>query len=1169
RPAPVLDGEMVAPEDPFHYRATAQRLTFAEARRRGRRVLIEIRRNGSPVQKVDRPIEDFPAGPLKLWVKRDGCDLAIQVNRHELVELRDPFPIGASRTGVFAVRWPEEAGLVSLVAEDILRAAAVTPLEQADARYAEEQYEAALSLYALLAVEAREIEVQQEARFKRGLCLMHLNRGDEAMQVFQPLMAEPGDRWPPQAGVHLWLLLLRQNRYEDADAVYELLASRFTFEQLALMVPADVRDEILAYYLRAFSSIGNALAFRPEQIEELERAAAVDRFLSYDGQGELMAQVDLSRGYRYLGDYESSLAVLEPIVRSTYHSVPWRHYLRTLRRLDRTDEALRESNRVMAATHSAEHPNFTVLHDRIYIHAARGDWESAEAEVLTALRLAAARGESDFHIGPYFWLLGGFVRADRGDEPGAEEYWRQGYRAGQDLLQRRQTADAAVISVLIMGALCGELTEDEVWRVFQATAAGGGNPLLALASQMVNERTLGRSLRRMWLTPRGREMARAFAYDTLTLEQRVEDLAKLAASQYAADVAFGGTPTIAQQDAIWNAFSEALDQLVKQKRLNAAQVAQLGLSWKGTTNFLGWQGVAPSLDPSLRGPLAYVLAHRYVRLNNLPQAERLLQTVVDDAPADSALAGLAREELLLVKEGQARLQLKRDPPPGADDAAIDVIVRRDGEEVQRLALLDVAEVDLAAGTYQLAVAGAEGDWLLGESDVTLAVADRALVSVSPRWRPAPDVGRLAGLLPAPADLPETGRWQVIAPAPLGAVQRVVQHPQGLYVAAAGHRPDATVRVYDAELKLVSAIPLPTPQLNDMSWRPDGDLLALIGTQPFVELWDPLEAKLVARWDAGQGNNLASVAWSPDGGRLAAGAWNGTLYLWNAGGDRLLERAFGMGAVTHLSWRPDAGAIAFATNASQRGLWEIGADTVTPLTASSELRSFDLAFAPDGARIAAANDQGVDVWDRTGRHERFIPLPAQYSSSVAWEADGRSLWVRTDRQLHRIGFDEAEREPAPPVVIPADNGLLYDPASGLFTGYRWPRRLVRFGDDGEAAVEGAALESRVPLSIVWHPDGDRFVMATDANDLRILDAQGRITREVESSILFRDATYSPDRKLLAGTGADGWVRIYGVDDESLVSKWLAHPRPMRSIAFHPGGEKLVTTGDDNTVRLWTV
>jgi len=49
--------------------------------------------------------------------------------------------------------------------------------------------------------------------------------------------------------------------------------------------------------------------------------------------------------------------------------------------------------------------------------------------------------------------------------------------------------------------------------------------------------------------------------------------------------------------------------------LSKPQMLQLALSWKGTTNFLGWGGLAPKLEPSLRGPIALVLGHQYRRLN--------------------------------------------------------------------------------------------------------------------------------------------------------------------------------------------------------------------------------------------------------------------------------------------------------------------------------------------------------------------------------------------------------------------------------------------------------------------------------------------------------------------------------------------------------------------------
>jgi hypothetical protein len=69
------------------------------------------------------------------------------------------------------------------------------------------------------------------------------------------------------------------------------------------------------------------------------------------------------------------------------------------------------------------------------------------------------------------------------------------------------------------------------------------------------------------------------------------------------------------------------------------------MSWKGVTNALGWAGVAPSLEPHLRGPFAYVLGHRFRRLGQPEQARQMFLTAVADAPPDSTLARLAERAL--------------------------------------------------------------------------------------------------------------------------------------------------------------------------------------------------------------------------------------------------------------------------------------------------------------------------------------------------------------------------------------------------------------------------------------------------------------------------------------------------------------------------------------------
>ena len=79
--------------------------------------------------------------------------------------------------------------------------------------------------------------------------------------------------------------------------------------------------------------------------------------------------------------------------------------------------------------------------------------------------------------------------------------------------------------------------------------------------------------------------------------------------------------------------------------VSQTQMIQLALAWKGITNFLGWAGVAPNLQPNLRGPIAYVMGHRYLRLGQPKDASMFFNTALTDAPNGSPLATMAQAEL--------------------------------------------------------------------------------------------------------------------------------------------------------------------------------------------------------------------------------------------------------------------------------------------------------------------------------------------------------------------------------------------------------------------------------------------------------------------------------------------------------------------------------------------
>jgi WD40 repeat protein len=135
---------------------------------------------------------------------------------------------------------------------------------------------------------------------------------------------------------------------------------------------------------------------------------------------------------------------------------------------------------------------------------------------------------------------------------------------------------------------------------------------------------------------------------------------------------------------------------------------------------------------------------------------------------------------------------------------------------------------------------------------------------------------------------------------------------------------------------------------------------------------------------------ASVAWSPDGTRLAVGFEEGTIGIWGPSSSphELFNWRGHTDAVTSLSWSPDGGAIAAACEEEfTASVWE--AATGRLLYRSQEREPYAVAWSPDGERLlVACSDCTLRVL-AAGRHGEEL-LCAQCEScahSLAWSPQG--------------------------------------------------------------------------------------------------------------------------------------------------------------------------------------
>jgi hypothetical protein len=145
---------------------------------------------------------------------------------------------------------------------------------------------------------------------------------------------------------------------------------------------------------------------------------------------------------------------------------------------------------------------------------------------------------------------------------------------------------------------------------------------------------------------------------------------------------------------------------------------------------------------------------------------------------------------------------------------------------------------------------------------------------------------------------------------------------------------------------------------------------------------------------GHAREVNSVAWSPDGRRLATGSSDCTAKMWDvAGGRDPLNLQGHTGVVRSVAWSPDGARLATGSDDGTTKVWEVtgGRELLTLEGPTGQVHS--VAWSPDGARLATGTGSTAKIWDAAGGRELLtLTGHAGPVRSVAWSPDGR--WLAT-------------------------------------------------------------------------------------------------------------------------------------------------------------------------------
>lgn len=262
----------------------------------------------------------------------------------------------------------------------------------------------------------------------------------------------------------------------------------------------------------------------------------------------------------------------------------------------------------------------------------------------------------------------------------------------------------------------------------------------------------------------------------------------------------------------------------------------------------------------------------------------------------------------------------------------------------------------------------------------------------------------------------------------------------------------------------------------------------------------------------------------------------------------------------------------------------------------------LAVAVKGNRlITGGNDRTVRVWDlETGA--ALFALAGHKEPILAVGFSGENVISCDGATVRRWSLDDEGRKPevkttsrAIEVAVAADFAV-----SGAGTTVEIvrldggaPSELANGGQriksvavtpDGRVVVAGDAsggvrLWDRGVVSYYrFGTEGRVDVVAVSADGARVLSGEGETVRlwgrngdpalvfPVHSGVV-RSLAFSPDGELALSGGSSGEVYVRKIENPAEFTLLKGHKGTVRAIACTAGNEKIITVGDDATIRVW--
>jgi WD40 repeat protein len=304
---------------------------------------------------------------------------------------------------------------------------------------------------------------------------------------------------------------------------------------------------------------------------------------------------------------------------------------------------------------------------------------------------------------------------------------------------------------------------------------------------------------------------------------------------------------------------------------------------------------------------------------------------------------------------------------------------------------------------------------------------------------------------------------------------------------------------------------------------------------------------------GHNSNVLSVAFSPDGKKVASGSKDKTIKLWEVNTGELLQTLKGhRNKVQSVAFSPDGHLLASGSEDNTIKLWNADTGELIDTLKGHEdsllatnRKVFSVAFSPDGKKIASGNwDKSIMLWEvRFGKALHFIKgRTKRFWGLVEEKGDGHTDSV---------------------------NSVAFSPNSRILASGSFDNVIKLWEVSRGKLLKTLKGHGDFVLSVTFSPDGNMLASSSYDKSIKQWEVDsGKVLRTMSghqdavTSVAFR-----PDGQILVSGSFDRTVKLWEVSSGKLLSTLEGHKDYVNSVVFSPDGSMIASASGDDAVKVW--